>query len=255
MNSDIPENHPRRDSLLLREKLIEGQKKGLLAPVAAIAHGRGEAFDYLLGEITIPSAFEAIKDSAKILLNAKHPVICVNGNTSVLVKEEMLQLAKLLKCPIEVNIFYRTSERIKKLISLFNNNQGIEILGENPDALIPNLTSERAKCSSKGIYVADVIFVPLEDGDRCEALIKMGKKVITVDLNPFSRTARTATITIVDNIIRSSKELIKEILNLEHKNYELNIKDNFYYLSMAVDAMKNRIEEFKADLILANYKK
>ena len=49
---------------------------------------------------------------------------------------------------------------------------------------------------------ADVVLVPLEDGDRCEALVKMGKKVITIDLNPLSRTAQTAHITIVDELTR-----------------------------------------------------
>ena len=44
--------------------------------------------------------------------------------------------------------------------------------------------------------------VPLEDGDRCEALVRNGKRVITVDLNPLSRTARTSQITIVDNLVR-----------------------------------------------------
>jgi 4-phosphopantoate---beta-alanine ligase len=52
------------------------------------------------------------------------------------------------------------------------------------------------------------LLVPLEDGDRTEALVKMGKTVITIDLNPLSRTARAAHITIVDNIIRAIPEMI-----------------------------------------------
>ena len=34
------------------------------------------------------------------------------------------------------------------------------------------------------------------------ALVKMGKKLITIDLNPLSRTAQTAHITIVDELTR-----------------------------------------------------
>jgi 4-phosphopantoate--beta-alanine ligase len=36
----------------------------------------------------------------------------------------------------------------------------------------------------------------------------MGKRVITVDLNPLSRTARTSTVTIVDNVVRALPNLI-----------------------------------------------
>jgi 4-phosphopantoate--beta-alanine ligase len=79
---------------------------------------------------------------------------------------------------------------------------GVNTLGENADDLIPGLNSERAKCCSEGIGAADVVIVPLEDGDRCEALVNMGKKVITIDLNPLSRTAQTAHITIVDELTR-----------------------------------------------------
>ena len=49
---DIPESHPRRESLLSRQKLVDAASKGMLAESALIAHGRGEAFDYLLGEKT-----------------------------------------------------------------------------------------------------------------------------------------------------------------------------------------------------------
>ena len=52
-------SHPRYQSLLLRHRLEEAEKKGMLAGSALIAHGRGEAFDYLLGEQTIPSAMNA----------------------------------------------------------------------------------------------------------------------------------------------------------------------------------------------------
>jgi len=42
---------PRAKSLLIREKLITGFDHGLVAKEGLLAHGRGEAFDYLLGEI------------------------------------------------------------------------------------------------------------------------------------------------------------------------------------------------------------
>ena len=252
MNIHIPDDHPRKNSLLLREKIAEAGKEGLLAPVAAIAHGRGEAFDYLLGEKTNPSARKAIELSAKLLTSAKHPVISVNGNTAVLSRDDLITLAKELNCPIEINIFYRTEERMKKLLSFLQNDRDVPILGTNPDRLIPNLSSERAKCTNEGIYSADVVFVPLEDGDRCEALIKMGKKVIAVDLNPFSRTARTASLTIVDNVTRAVKLLVEDVQKIKQSGSEVIVQsiNNSEFLSGAVDEINLRINEFKKDPII-----
>ncbi|HIN08360.1 MAG TPA: DUF137 domain-containing protein, partial [Candidatus Poseidoniales archaeon] len=48
----------------------------------------------------------------------------------------------------------------------------------------------------------------LEDGDRCQALVEMGKRVITIDLNPLSRTARTAHVTVVDELTRVLPQLV-----------------------------------------------
>ena len=68
-----------------------------------------------------------------------------------------------------------------------------------------------------------MILVPLEDGDRCEALVAMGKTVIVVGLNPLSRSAQMATITIVDEINRVAKNMIK----LLETNKELEIDIDF----------------------------
>ena len=69
------------------------------------------------------------------------------------------------------------------------------------------LSHDRAWCRREGIYSADVVLVPLEDGDRCEALVNMGKTVIAIDLNPLSRTARSATLTIVDELTRALPQI------------------------------------------------
>ena len=61
---EIPDSHPRKASLLARAKLTEAASQGLLAESALIAHGRGEAFDYLLGEKTSESASLAIRETA-----------------------------------------------------------------------------------------------------------------------------------------------------------------------------------------------
>ena len=48
----------------------------------------------------------------------------------------------------------------------------------------------------------------------------MGKKVIAVDLNPLSRTAQKATITIVDNIVRTLPLMIKLYVRLKNTKKE-----------------------------------
>ena len=88
----------------------------------------------------------------------------------------------------------------------------IRILGNNPTGIIPGLTGPRAKCHEDGILLADVILVPLEDGDRCQALIENGKQVLVVDLNPLSRTAVSATVTIVDELTRAAANLFEVLV-------------------------------------------
>ena len=206
--SDVPPSHPRYASLVTREKVVEGVAKGITGQNGLIAQGRGEAFDYLIGERTTAGAAEAERAAAAMLLLAKRPVLSVNGNAAALVPEEMVALANKIGAPLEVNIFYRTEERVRRIADHLRSFGAEEVFGEAPDASIPGLDHARAKASRGGIFDADVVFVPLEDGDRCEALVRMGKKVITVDLNPLSRTARTSTVTIVDNVVRALPNLV-----------------------------------------------
>jgi len=185
-----------------------------------IAHGRGEAFDYLLGERTNKPALEAISAAIAMLLTAENPVISVNGNTAALVPEDVVRLADVTGAKIEVNLFYRSPERelaIEKLLEKAGANEVFGV-GKNASAKIPELSSERRRVDPRGILVADVVMVPLEDGDRTEALVKMGKKVIAVDLNPLSRTAQKATITIVDNIVRSTPKMVETAAKLKKQN-------------------------------------
>jgi Uncharacterized protein conserved in archaea len=48
---EVPESHPRRDPLRARERLAAGVENGLTSRHGLVAHGRGEAFDYLLGSL------------------------------------------------------------------------------------------------------------------------------------------------------------------------------------------------------------
>ena len=206
-------SHPRYQSLLLRHRLEEAEKQGMLAGSAMIAHGRGEAYDYLLGEQTIPSAHEATLHALRALKNAERPIISLNGNAVALAGEQLLALAQQLKCPVEINIFYRPPERMSALLERLETikkerSLDVEILGASPNARIPGLEGPRAKCTKEGIIDSDVILVPLEDGDRCEALVAMGKTVIVIDLNPLSRSAKMGTITIVDELTRVAENML-----------------------------------------------
>jgi len=217
--TSIPKNHPRAKSLYIREKLVRGFENGLVAKEGLMAHGRGEMFDYLLGEKTTKQAKQAIKAAASMLLLAESPVISVNGNIAALCPKEIIQLSNTINAKIEINLFYANKQRKKIITDVFKNYGAKDILGTKTKNMkkIPNLKSSRRFVDKNGIYSSDVVLVPLEDGDRTIALKKSGKKVITFDLNPLSRTAQTADITIVDNIMRGINELIKVCKSLKNK--------------------------------------
>jgi len=220
MKMKIPRSHPRYHSLVIREKLAEGFRKGLVHETGLIAHGRGEAFDYLIGERTTEIAQLAEKTAAALLLIARHPVISVNGNTASLVGRECVELARKIPAKIEVNLFHRTEERVRRIIEELESFGAQDVLGDKPDARIEGLDHPRGLCCREGIYSADVVLVPLEDGDRCEALVKMGKKVIAIDLNPLSRTSQRASITIVDNVVRAIPNISKWVDELRDKDMD-----------------------------------
>jgi 4-phosphopantoate--beta-alanine ligase len=131
-------------------------------------------------------------------------VISINGNVAAICAKEIVELSKVTNALLEVNLFYRDERRERSIEKELINNGARKVygVGSRASARISELHSERRRVDPDGIYLADVVIVPLEDGDRAEALVKMGKKIIAIDLNPISRTARVAQITIVDNIIR-----------------------------------------------------
>ena len=214
----LPKSHPRYKSLKTRGLIVKGAEKGIASIHGLIAHGRGEAFDYLIGEKTNEFAKKSIKAAAALLSIANRPVISVNGNTAALVPKELSALSKILNAPLEINIFHPSKTRELKIKKHLENHGAKNILMPQKNAAIKFLESNRKYANQNGILKADVVFVPLEDGDRAEALIRNGKKVIAVDLNPLSRTAQKATITIADNIIRAIPLLIKEINLLKKQN-------------------------------------
>ena len=106
----IPKTHPRYESLLLRDKVKNAFKEGYLADSGMIAHGRGETFDYLIGEKTTETAKEACRAAVATIFLAENPVLSVNGNTTALAIDEIIELAKATDSKIEINLFYRRKE-------------------------------------------------------------------------------------------------------------------------------------------------
>jgi 4-phosphopantoate--beta-alanine ligase len=200
---EVPESHPRYQSLLTRHRIEEGVAKGITSIQGLIAEGRGEAFDYLLGERTTESADAAARAAAAHLLLARHPVLSVNGNVAALVPGETVALADATGADVEVNLFDRSDERIRAIADHLREHGAEDVKGLTADARIPEIDHERARVDADGIHDADVVLVPLEDGDRAEALGEMGKTEIVIDLNPLSRSPRTAAVPIVDNVIRA----------------------------------------------------
>ena len=242
----IPKSHPRAKSLLIREKLVNGFDNGLVAKEGLLAQGRGEAFDYLLGEKTGKAAKQAIQAAAAQLLLAKIPVISVNGNITALCPKQIVKLSKQTKAKLEVNLFYTNKKRQQAIIKTLKKNGAREILGTRlaSSTKLSGIDSARRIVDKNGIFAADVVVVPLEDGDRTIALRKAGKTVITFDLNPLSRTSQAASITIVDNVTRAIDLLIDESKKLSKKNRRIlqkivNDFDNKKNLAENIIQIKN----------------
>ena len=244
---EIPPSHPRYRSLLMREKLVEGFEKGLVVPQGLIAHGRGEAFDYLIGEETRDFAWEAERAAVAALLLAERPVISVNGNYAALAAGEIAELQRVTGAPVEVNLFYRTEERVRRIEEHLRSH-GVEVvLGSGCEKTrLPGLESPRGIVCREGIYSADFVLVAIEDGDRTEALRRAGKTVAAIDLNPLSRTARTANITIVDEAVRATRNmagLARELRGLPRGELEAVIRgyDNSRVLSASLKWIVERL--------------
>lgn len=129
----IPTTHPRYKSLKTRERLARDVEEGIVHVTGMIAHGRGEAFDYLLGEASTEMAKRACAAAAAKLLEAKNPVISVNGNVASLAAEEVKKVAEATGAKVEVNLFHRTEVRVMKIAERLRA-MGIVPLGVQPDA-------------------------------------------------------------------------------------------------------------------------
>ena len=255
--SDIPDSHPRAKSLRLRERLVEGLHKGVVTESGLVAHGRGEALDYLLGEQTHPFAERAIAAASALLTLASHPVITLNGNVAALIGPELGPFAaNHPHLVFEVNIFHYTAQRAQCILAHLHElgmDRALQFASAAVPAVLPGLDSQRRFMHPDGVGRADVVLIPLEDGDRCQALVASGRKVIAIDLNPLSRTAVFAHITIVDELTRVLRTLDRRLLadrtvprtDLERRLAEY---DNEVTLREAITAIRTGFASSPEDL-------
>ena len=110
-------SHPRYASLLEKRGgvAVLGRGCSLIPPSWHMDVVR--RFDYLLGERSHSFALDATHHAARCLFHAHRPVISVNGNTVALASDQLLLLAARINATIEINIFYRTQERMRALFT------------------------------------------------------------------------------------------------------------------------------------------
>jgi len=171
---DVPEP-PRYESLLTRHRIESGGGEGITSKQGLIAQGRGGPTTTIAASEPIPTADDAARAAAAHLLRADHAVLSINGNVAALVPGEMVELAEATGADLEVNLFNRTEERMAAIADHLRDHGAEDVKGLTADGRIPGLDHERAKVDADGIGDADVVLVPLEDGDRAEALAEMGK--------------------------------------------------------------------------------
>ena len=74
----------------------------------------------------------------------------------------------------------------------------------------------------------------------------MGKSVIAIDLNPLSRTSRTASVTIVDNVTRAIDNMVELARDMDCTDKDVLREsivsfDNEDVLSSALELIRERL--------------
>lgn len=125
----IPHTHPRYESLRIREMLVSGFEAGAVAAEGLMAHGRGEAFDYMLGEESTIQSKRAARAAAATLLLSANPVISVNGNLAALCCMDAVRLAEAAGARLEINLFYDGAERRRVIAGMLRRCGASDVLG------------------------------------------------------------------------------------------------------------------------------
>lgn len=236
-----------------RKIMIEALRKKIATETGLIALGRSEIFEIFFDGDTPAPTRDVIDAVAARLLLAEYPVISVNGNAVALSAKDLIKLAKEINAKIEVNLLYRTNERLEA-IRRFLNDEGasddIILIPEYGTAdTLDGISSARKFIHKEGISKADVVLVLMEDGDRVKALVDRGKVVIAIEINPLSPTASMANVALIDNIVRAIPAIKNAVSELKKKKKdELKIiaatYDHESYLSKVIELLRTKVNEY-----------
>jgi len=149
-HTHVEDKHPRAQSIRVRELVTNNIDNKVVALAGLIAHGRGEAFDYMLGEQTTESGMEAITAAAATLLLADYPVLSVNGNVAALCPKDLVELSNVSGAKLEVNLFHRLPGREEAIEKVLRDNGAKEVLGvgDSASARIDEIFSDRRHVGS-----------------------------------------------------------------------------------------------------------
>jgi len=138
-----------------------------VAPTGLIAHGRGEAFDYLLGKRTTRERAKGGDDR-----RGRHPRRQSAGDfgqwqaRGPLRQAEVVALAQATRSRIEVNLIADRTRSAWRRLLLHGEGRCRGGTGQEGRFAPPWHLLGPREVHKEGIYSADVVLVPLEDGDR-----------------------------------------------------------------------------------------
>ncbi len=113
---EISKDHPRYRSLVTREHMAEMVREGIVAPTGLIAHGRGEAFDYLMGERTTTEARGAERAAVALVAGGEEAGHHrQRERRCVWPPKAWRTWPGLTSSKVEVNLFHRSEERVEKV--------------------------------------------------------------------------------------------------------------------------------------------
>jgi len=239
----IPKDHPRYKSLVTREHLAECARTGIVSLEGLTSHGRGEAFDYLLGEKTSESALLAGKDcggpaphrkTPGALRERQHRGACGTRNRASPEGKRGARRGQPLPPDTRTGTADRDGSSAMPVRTVFS--------GRSRSASSRSPTTGPF-CRREGCLLPMSCLSRSKTATAARCSVGMGKKVIAIDLNPLSRTAKTATLTVVDEVTRALPEIAQACTALSDGKCRslVAVMDNRVFLQEAKEEMARRL--------------
>ena len=163
--SDVPKTHPRYLSLALRDTIVAGvEQRDYLCPWAYRARAWGgfrlphRGNDTTLRDGGNPrGGGDASSRSTPCHLRQR-------AMLAALAPDGLIALGRVLNAPLEVNIFHTETGREQRIREHLLKHGASDVLMPTTQAQLSYIDSNRKFVHPDGIFKADVVFVPLEDG-------------------------------------------------------------------------------------------